>query len=173
MTQLDNTSCNGCALVARRDFVRDAARATLAVLVGLGAAPAAALAAPIDVVTPSKRRSGDEHSYAMPASDGVQIDKENATMLTRWQGKVYVYSLGCPHQNTALRWNESSSEFECPKHHSRFHPDGEYEEGSGRAKRGLDRFPVRRDGESVVANLDRVLQQYDDAADWANAFVNV
>lgn len=173
MTQKFNErSCNDCALLARRDFVRDASRAAVAVLVALGVAPAVAAAAPLDVLS-TMRRAGEEQSYPIPAADGVQIDKHNATILTRWQGKVYVYSLGCPHQNTVLRWDAKSAEFQCPKHHSRFHPDGSYEDGSGRATRGLDRFPVRRDGNNVVANLDRVLQQDDDAAEWASAFLPV
>jgi hypothetical protein len=48
-----------------------------------------------------------------------------------------------------------------------------YEDGSGRATRGLDRFPVRRDADVVVADLDRVLRQDDNAAEWASAFISV
>ena len=30
-------------------------------------------------------------------------------MITRWQGKVFVYGLACPHQNTALRWYDGKA----------------------------------------------------------------
>ena len=94
-------------------------------------------------------------------------------MITRWQGKVFVYGLACPHQNTALRWYDKDAQFECPKHHSRFTPDGVYIKDSGRATRGLDRYAVRRDGNNVVANLDTLYQEDEDEAAWKAAFLTV
>jgi Rieske Fe-S protein len=91
----------------------------------------------------------------------------------RWQGKVFVYSLGCPHQNTVLKWSDKDSQFECPKHHSRFSPDGIYVPDSGRATRGLDRFAVRKDGGNVVANLDKLYQEDDNEAEWKTAFITL
>src|SRR6185436_9305544 len=98
-----SSACDACTLVARRDFLRDATRAAAAALVALGAAPAIAHASSIEFVTPlwSER---DEKAYPIPAADGTQIDKDNDAIITRWQGKVYVYSLACPHQNTTLKW---------------------------------------------------------------------
>lgn len=164
--------CETCPLVGRRHFLRDAALATAGVLAALGALPADAAAAPLAFVSP--HRAGDEEkSYAIPAGDGAQIDKGNGTILTRWQGKVFVYSLACPHQNTGLRWYEKDSRFECPKHHSRFEPDGEYVADSGRATRGLDRFAVRQEGATVVANLDRLFKQDENQAEWSAAFITI
>jgi Rieske Fe-S protein len=94
-------------------------------------------------------------------------------MVTRWQGKVYVYSLACPHQNTALRWHDDEHQFECPKHHSRFTPDGEYIKDTGRATRGLDRFAVKKDGNNVVADLDSIYQEDDNEAQWKTAFITL
>lgn len=166
------TGCEACPLVDRRHFLRDAALATASVLVALGALPSDAAALAPRFVSANGARD-EEKSYPIPAADGVQIDKSNGTMLTRWQGKVYVYSLACPHQNTGLRWYEKDSRFECPKHHSRFQPDGEYVKDSGRATRGLDRFAVRKDGGNVVANLDRMFKQDENEAEWSSAFITI
>jgi nitrite reductase/ring-hydroxylating ferredoxin subunit len=164
------SECEQCPLVGRRDFLRDASVAAAGILVALGALPDAVVAQP-SFVTPLSSHN-EEKTYPIPAADGTQIDKGSGTILTRWQGKVYVYSLACPHQNTALRWYDKDNRFECPKHHSRFTPDGEYVKDSGRATRGLDRFAVRRDGTNVVANLDKMYKQDDDAANWAAAFIS-
>ena len=170
----DRPSCEGCALVARRDFFREAGAAAVSILIALGATPARAAAAPIEFISAIEASgTNDEKSYPIPAKDGTQIDKDNATMLTRWQGKIYVFSLACPHQNTMLRWSDKDSQFQCPKHHSRFQADGTYVPDSGRATRGLDRFAVRKDGNNVVANLDSLWQQDEDEAAWDAAFITV
>ncbi len=173
MTKLENTEgCGGCALVGRRDFFRDAAAAAAGVLMALGASPARALAEPVEFI----RAIGgglEDKSYAIPGKDGTQIDKDNSTIVTRWQGKVYVFSLACPHQNTALKWSDKDGGFECPKHHSRFVADGTYIKDSGRATRNMDRFAVRKDGNNVVVNLDKLFQEDEDEAQWKTAFVTI
>lgn len=171
-TEAEDADCERCPLVARRAFLRDAGVAAAGVLVALGAVPGSAAASALSFVSPS-HTAGEEKSYPVPAADGTQIDKSNETIITRWQGKVYVYSLACPHQNTGLRWYDKDNRFECPKHHSRFEPDGEYVKDSGRATRGLDRFAVRKDGANVVANLDKLFKQDDDQADWSAAFITI
>lgn len=163
--------CRSCPLIERRTFVRDGALALTAMLAALGMAPSDAAAA-IGRVD-AANGSGEEKSYAIPSQDGALIDKENGTILMRWQGKVYVYSLACPHQNTAIRWSDKDAQFECPKHHSRYLGDGQYVKDSGRATRGLDRFAVRREGDNIVANLDRLYQQNEDQAQWISAFITL
>jgi Rieske Fe-S protein len=168
-------SCGTCSLVEhveRRRFLREAGLAAAAIFAALGVAPSRAAAAPIELVT-ALGGGREDKSYPIPAKDGAQIDKDNGTIVMRWQGKVYVYSLACPHQNTAVRWSDKDAQFECPKHHSRYLADGEYIKDSGRATRGLDRFAVRRDGDNVVANLDRLYQQDEDAAQWTAAFLTL
>jgi Rieske Fe-S protein len=164
--------CAGCAAIPRRDFFRDAGLFAAGVLVALGAAPARAFAMPIEFVS-SMRGGREDKTYPIPAQDGVQIDKGAEAMLTRWQGKVYAFALACPHQNTALHWQDKDAQFECPKHHSRFDPQGNYIKDSGRATRGLDRMAIRKDGNNVVVNLDKVFQQDDDEAEWKAAFVSL
>jgi Rieske Fe-S protein len=164
--------CQGCAVVARRDFLRTAGAMAATTLIALGASPASALAAPIEFVRAASERR-EEKAYPIPAQDGVQIDRDNDAMITRWQGKVYAYGLACPHQNTALRWHDKDVQFECPKHHSRFTPDGTYVKDSGRATRGLDRYAVRRDGDTILADFDKLYQEDDDEAAWKAAFITV
>ena len=167
----EDDACRGCALVDRRDFLRDASVTVVSVLVALGAAPKTAAAAPIRFVS-ALGGSHEDKTYPLPAADGTQIDKANEVMITRWQGKVYAFALACPHQNTALKWSDKDHQFECPKHHSRFQPDGAYIADSGRATRGLDRFAIRKDGANVVVNLDKLYQEDDNESDWKAAFVN-
>ena len=163
-------ACDGCALIARRDFLRDTAVMAAGALIALGATPAIAAAAPLEFIS-SIGGGREDKAYPIPAADTVQIDKGNSAILVRWQGSVYVYSLACPHQNTVLKWYEKDNQFECPKHHSRFRPDGSYIKDSGRATRGLDRLAVRKDGNNIVANLDKAYQEDEDEAAWKAAFV--
>jgi Rieske Fe-S protein len=165
-------ACDSCALVARRDFLRDAARAAAGALVALGVAPAIAAAAPVHMIVPLYGEREDK-TYPIPAADGTQVDKAAEAMITRWQGKVYAFALSCPHQNTALKWSDSDKQFECPKHHSRFTPDGIYIKDSGRATRGLDRLAIRKDGNNIVVNLDKAYQEDEEETAWKSAFVTV
>jgi Rieske Fe-S protein len=168
----EESPCNGCALVGRREFLRDASLTAVGALIALGAAPARAAAAPIELIS-ALRTEREEKAYPIPPKDGTQIDKDTGVMITRWQTKVYVFSLACPHQNTALHWYDKDNAFECPKHHSRFDPDGNYVKDSGRATRGLDRYAVRKDGNNVVADLDKLYQEDEDEAVWKTAFISI
>lgn len=146
------TGCGDCPLVTtRRDFVGSAIAGVAAVLATLGVAPSALAEG---VVRDMRSVGGDGalHSYAIPDADGVHIDHENDVSLVRWERAVYAFNLSCPHQNTALRWNQSDHRFQCPEHKSKYRPDGQFIEG--RATRGMDRLAVKRDGNNVVVDLD-------------------
>jgi nitrite reductase/ring-hydroxylating ferredoxin subunit len=171
-SKTEEHDCTGCPLVPRREFLREAGLIAAGMLVALGAAPARAAAMPIVFVS-ALGGGREDKAYAIPSKDGTQIDKKEDTMITRWQGKVYVFALTCPHQNTAIKWYEKDNQFECPKHHSRFQPDGLYIKDSGRATRGLDRFAVRKEGGNVVANLEKLYQEDENEADWKAAFITV
>jgi len=86
---------------------------------------------------------------------------------------VYAFALSCPHQNTALKWDDRDHGFQCPKHHSRFQIDGDYIDGSGRATRNMDRFAIARDGAGVTVDLDKLYQEDTDGAEWAAAVVKL
>ena len=152
----DSTGCGGCALgtaipLVRRDFLRSlfAMAGGVAFVNGVG--------------------SRAEKSYAIPAADGVAIDKEESVIVARFTGRVFAFSLACPHQNTALRWDAGNNRFQCPKHRSRYQPDGVFIEG--RATRGLDRFAVKRADDHVVVNLDVLYQEDKNPTEWAAAFL--
>lgn len=164
--------CDGCPLVPRREFLRDAGAIAAGILVALGASPARAVAAPLREIK-SMGGPRDDKPYPIPGKDGSQIDKENGVIMTRWQGNMFAFSLACPHQNTAIRWYDKDGQFECPKHHSRFEPDGAYVKDSGRATRGLDRFAIRKDGNNLMVNLDKLYQEDEDEAEWKAAVVTV
>jgi Rieske Fe-S protein len=157
-------------LVERRAFLRDAAVVLAGIAAALGAAPALAEALTVTVGRAAARR-GNELTYPIPSADGAQIDRENEVILVRYQQKIYVFNLSCPHQNTALRWQSEDGRFQCPKHHSRYRPDGVYI--SGRATRSMDRFAVRRDGGNIVADLGRYYRQDQNAAEWEAAVIPV
>ncbi len=166
---LHDDPCAGCALGAsRREFLRNSMTAALAALATLGARSAAAL--PIGWVSALGER-GPTVSYPLPGQDGVQIDKEHEVILVRWENAVYAFALSCPHQKTALRWLAEDTRFQCPKHKSKYRPDGTFM--SGRATRGMDRYTVRREAENIVVDLAELHKQTTDAAGWESAVVKL
>lgn len=134
----------------------------------MGLSPRSTLALPVSVGSGSGAR--DDKAYALPTADGVVIDKEESVIVARFQGRAYVFSLACPHQNSALRWDAAVKRFQCPKHKSRYQADGVFIDG--RATRGLDRFAVRRDGDRILVNLDALYEE-DKNAEWKTAFVQL
>lgn len=123
------------------------------------------------LAAPGAGDTADERRYPVPAADGVFVDEPASVILARRAGAVYAFSLACPHKRTALRWQEGNSRFECPKHKSRYRPDGAFI--SGRATRSMDRFAIRRDGGSVVVNLDRLYREDRDHTAWQSAVVHL
>lgn len=108
-------------------------------------------------------------TYPVPAGDGVSIDKKEQMILVRFQQKVYVFPLACPHENTALRWRQGDLRFQCPRHDSKYKSDGTFM--SGRATRNMDRYGVSRNGASVVVDLTKLYQSDTHASDWAAASI--
>lgn len=172
MNAPESMSCDSCPLTAgieRREFVRDAIARSLGVLVAMALLPASAAALPVREVHGRGARAAK--TYPLPPTDGVSIDREESVIIARAGDRAYAFSLACPHQNTALRWDERNRRFQCPKHKSRYQPDGVFIDG--RATRGLDRFAVTRDAASLVVDLDRLYREDKHSAEWAAAFVTV
>ena len=165
----DGHECGGCELADRRRFLQQAAAMVAGALVGLGMSADRAVAMPLGFLSGARAPNGKDLSFPIPAADGATIDRDNDMILARYQGKVYVFSLACPHQNTALRWLPEEGRFQCPKHKSRYSPDGIFQ--SGRATRSMDRFAVRKDGGNVVVNLDGLYQEDKQKAQWEAAFI--
>jgi nitrite reductase/ring-hydroxylating ferredoxin subunit len=151
---------------SRRAFLHQGGRGllTLAALgfAGDGVLPVSAIAGV---------ESGKEKTYPIPSADGVNIDRGSSVMIVRYANHVYAFSMACPHENAAVKWVAKQQRFFCTKHDSEYTPDGTYT--TGHATRNLDRFPVRRDGTSVVVSLDRVFHSDANKAAWAYAAVDV
>jgi Rieske Fe-S protein len=165
--------CDDCPVASRREFLRDAGIAVAGIAASLGFARAAA-ALPEHFTIQATRamaRSGDQLTYPIPTADGAQIDRNAQVILVRWQNAVYAFNLSCPHQHTALRWDESDHRFQCPKHHSQYQPDGVFI--TGRATRGMDRFSVTRVGDKVVVDVNAMHKQDEDPTGWAAAVIKV
>ena len=162
--------CAGCPLTSRRSFLLESAALVAAALAGLGLEPRNAFALPVRLASASRVGQND-CVYAIPVSDGVTIDRDNDVMLARYQGKVFAFSLACPHQNTALRWLQAEGRFQCPKHKSKYAPDGTFL--SGRATRSMDRFGLRKDGTNIVVDTGRLYEQDKNAKEWDAAWVGV
>ena len=163
-----HTECDGCPLVPdRREFLRSAAALALGVI---------SLSLPIRSVSAKVLTSAVGGrgllSYKVPAADGADIDRDNEVILVRYENEVYAFSLGCPHQNVSLRWNETDMRFQCPKHHSQYQPDGEFI--TGRATRNMDRLAIRRDAaNNIVVDPDTLYKSDEDEAQWKNAVVKL
>ena len=162
--------CAGCTIGNRRDFLVDALRAGAAALAAIGMTPAGADAMPLRWIS-AIAATGVERTYPIPATDGVQIDKANEVILARTGKSVFAFALACPHQNTALRWDGGNNRFQCPKHKSKYRPDGTFIEG--RATRSMDRYAVRLVGNSVAVDVDKLYQEDSDLTQWQNSVVTL
>jgi nitrite reductase/ring-hydroxylating ferredoxin subunit len=166
---MQDEDCSACTTShTRREFIQDALGLAIGALAALGASHNAA-GMTFRFADGVSAREGV--TYPIPSADGVTIDKSNQVILVRWEGLVYAFGLSCPHQNTALRWKQDAGRFQCPKHKSKYRPDGKFE--SGRATRGMDRYAIRREADSVVVDVAALLKETDDEAAWTAACVSV
>jgi nitrite reductase/ring-hydroxylating ferredoxin subunit len=162
-----NIPCANCGrLATRRDFLREAASLVACAAV----APGDALRFPVGL-TAALRLLDGEAVYPIPPQDGATIDRDREVILVRYQDRIYAFGLSCPHQSTALRWQEEQQRFQCPKHKSTFQLDGAFL--AGRATRSMDRYPLRREGDTVVVDLSALLQEDRDRARWVDAVVQL
>jgi Rieske Fe-S protein len=159
--------CDRCASRAsRRMFLGQVSAAFVASMIG-GKALAGTEAARVHETTGAQ--GGTSRTYPLPAADGVTIDHDAEAILVRFQQRVYAFNLACPHEETPLRWREQDVRFQCPRHESKYKPDGTFIEG--RATRNMDRFSLKRSGNSVVVDLSRMYRSDQQPAEWAAAVV--
>jgi Rieske Fe-S protein len=152
----------------RREFLQTAGCFGIAIaLLGLSSTEARALPVFLTEGVPS----GGEQRYPIPAVDSVNIDHAAQLIVARAAGHVYVFALSCPHENNAVKWVQKEHRFQCTKHDSQYQPDGIHT--SGRATRNMDRYVIRRDGDSIVVDLHRWIQSDKDPAGWAAATIAV
>ena len=149
----DESACASCgtspAFASRRSFLQAAAAFGLTIAFVEGT------------------RAASERRYSIPAGDGVTIDKTSQVIVVRYQAHLYAFNLACPHQNQMLRWLPKDNRFQCPKHDSKYQPNGTFM--NGRATRNMDRLAVRVEGTELVVNVDKMFQSDKDPAGWAAA----
>jgi Rieske Fe-S protein len=164
-------ACAGCSeATSRRRALGQMSAAMLAAMAGVELWPETAAAVPV-IEAAGAQTGPSEHSYPLPAADGVTIDRDAQLIVVRFQLRIYVFNLACPHENTALRWKERDGHFQCPRHESQYQPDGTFI--SGRATRNMDRFGVTRIGDTIRVDLNRFLRSDQQPQDWAAAAVAV
>jgi nitrite reductase/ring-hydroxylating ferredoxin subunit len=132
--------------------------------------PAQAGALPVDLAA-ELAAVDEEVAFPIPAQDSVSIDKAHALILVRHEQSVYAFGLSCPHQKTPLRWQDAEGRFQCPKHKSRFRPDGAFIDG--RATRNMDRYRIRRDAGNVMVDLAALYREDENRDDWLAAVVHL
>ncbi|HSD66442.1 MAG TPA: Rieske 2Fe-2S domain-containing protein [Vicinamibacteria bacterium] len=163
--------CAGCdGRTSRRRALGRMSGVALAAMVGVELWPGRATAVPVGDGAGAPAGPA-ESAYPVPAADGVTIDREAQVILVRFQQRAYAFNLACPHENTALRWKEREGRFQCPRHESRYQPDGTFI--SGRATRNMDRLAIRRDGDRLVVTLDRLFRSDQQPQDWGAAAVSL
>lgn len=164
--------CGECGRTSRRRFLGQLSGAALAAAVASELACLEADALPVfELDGASSQGASDKRTYPLPASDGVTIDREAQVILARYQNRVYAFSLACPHENTALKWRENDVRFQCPRHGSKYQPDGTFI--SGRATRNMDRFAIRRAEDKVVVDLNAWFRSDQQKTQWDQAVVTL
>lgn len=158
------------ARLDRRAFLHRTGLAIAAAMVATGLTPGEGFASAVSELTPLSR-TARTRTYPIPATDGVFVDVPDSVVLARWQGKIYAFSIECPHRGAKLQWHAAEGMIYCPKHKARFSPNGDHV--SGRRTGPLDRFALRRAGSTTVIALDQVLTADQDAAAWAAAVLAV
>jgi Rieske Fe-S protein len=146
--------CTECP--SRRDFLQ------IAAALGFAALP---------VLFVEGAEAAGEQKYPFPSADGVTIDRRQQVIIVRAQAHVYAFNLSCPHENTALKWLPKDNRFQCPKHESKYQPNGTFM--SGRATRNMDRLSIRRDGTDLYVDLSHIIKSDADPAGWAAAAIAV
>jgi len=59
--------------------------------------------------------------------------------------------------------------FQCPKHDSKYQPNGTFM--AGRATRNMDRLKIRRDSDTLIVDLSHIIKSDADPAGWAAATI--
>jgi nitrite reductase/ring-hydroxylating ferredoxin subunit len=161
------TPCAASCPIDRARFLRSTALAALAGVAGAGLLADPAFAQSVGSIAPT-RTQGRLLTYAVPAKEGALIDAGNGLVLARVKNTVYALSVTCPHRAvTTLEWLPDAREFHCPKHDAHFQPDGALIDG--RPDRAMDRYALRRAGQSIIVDTAAALQQDTEQAAWNRA----
>jgi nitrite reductase/ring-hydroxylating ferredoxin subunit len=163
--------CGGsCAITgdtpSRRTFLRGAG-AALGALALLGLSTEDAMALPVRLLRGTVGAGGSVR-FPIPPDDSVIFDDANGLILVRRGTAAWAFLATCPHKDIVkLKWYKAENRFQCPKHESRYQPDGTFIDG--RATRHMDRVPIRKEGKDLVVDPDQVLESDRNMAVWTAA----
>lgn len=76
--------------------------------------------------------------------------------IAAFDGQLQALYQKCPHLGCRVPFCELSGQFECPCHGSVYNIKGEYLQGP--APRGLDRFPIRVEGDEVFVDTGELME---------------
>ena len=162
-------TCADRCPIERARFLRSTAVAALAGIAGVGFLAGSASAQSVGSISPS-RTQGTTLNYALPPRDGAWVDAANGVIVARVKNAVYALSITCPHRAvTKLDWIPTANEFHCPKHDAHFQANGELIDG--RPDRSMDRFAIRRSGNTITVDMASIVQQDVAREAWDRAFV--
>jgi cytochrome b6-f complex iron-sulfur subunit len=137
----------------RRDFLRNswkAGGALLAVAAGWttyeSLRPLALPAAGANI------RLGSATSFAPETATYVPAGR---LFVANTGTRVFALSQKCPHLGCRIPFCESSGHFECPCHGSKYDIGGEWIEGP--APRGMDRYRLTVDGDTLVVDTSKLI----------------
>jgi nitrite reductase/ring-hydroxylating ferredoxin subunit len=167
----DSNSCD-CrgSNQTRRDFIANASSLAFFAIIAAGVAPENARSFPVSLISAASSEE-NEVAYPIPNADGASIDAANQIILVRSAGQIYAFALACPHENTALRWRAADNRFQCPRHQSKYRPDGVFL--SGRATRNMDRFQIQSNGQKILVAIKNVYRSDKQNAEWQAAVVRI
>jgi Rieske Fe-S protein len=165
----ESSSCDGCG-TSRREFLGRVSLGALAAAVAIEIGAGGADAFPVTFVE-GTQVAANQRSYPIPAGDGATIDRTEEVIVARLGQQVFAFNLACPHEHTALRWRAEDMRFQCPRHGSKYQPDGTFI--SGRATRNMDRFAVQHSGNTLIVDLSQLFRSDQQSAQWTAAAVTV
>ena len=127
--------------------------------------------APLSKLAALEVRPTGTVKYPIPATDSVSIDSSNEVILCRFGGEIFAFALSCPHQNTAIRALPGTKGFQCPRHKSKYKPDGTFIDG--KATRNMDRLHITREGNDLIVDPNIAYESDTEPAKWGAALVKV
>jgi cytochrome b6-f complex iron-sulfur subunit len=113
-----------------------------------------------DILKPGTSAASGGILSAGPASDypdgTVKYFLDGRFYVTSSAGNLVALYQKCPHLGCKVPFCDSSGQFECPCHGSRYNIRGEYI--AGPAPHGMDRFPIKIDGGQVFVDTTNSVQ---------------
>ncbi len=101
-------------------------------------------------MTGLKVRTPNELVFRKNRVDGWKVtsEKSSAWVVKKAENEIVAFAPQCPHLGCAVHWVAKQNEFLCPCHASTFSIEGQVL--TGPARRALDRFEVKVEGDKLL-----------------------